>query len=101
MIVHFPFSDLSNSKRRPAVVIRQLPGDNVILCQVTSRAVSDGFAVSLEDVDFKSAQLTHRSNVRPNRLFTADRHIVLYRAGTLTQSKIEEIITAVVRVCQE
>jgi len=41
VVVPFPFSDLSNSKRRPALVIADLTGDDVILCQITSRNVND------------------------------------------------------------
>jgi mRNA interferase MazF len=36
VVVPFPFSDLTQSKRRPAVVVANLTGDDVILCQITS-----------------------------------------------------------------
>ncbi|TET61184.1 MAG: hypothetical protein E3J52_01960 [Promethearchaeota archaeon] len=35
VIVPFPFSDLTKSKRRPALVISNLKGDDIILCQIT------------------------------------------------------------------
>lgn len=38
VIVPFPFSDLSQSKRRPALVVAKLTGDDLILCQITSQA---------------------------------------------------------------
>ncbi len=41
VIVPFPFSDLSQAKRRPALVVAKLTGDDLILCQITSQAVSD------------------------------------------------------------
>lgn len=37
-------------------------------------------------------------NVRPNRIFTADRHIVLYRVGGLKQDKLSEIIEKVIEI---
>ncbi|NJK51587.1 MAG: hypothetical protein HC936_00355 [Leptolyngbyaceae cyanobacterium SU_3_3] len=37
VIVPFPFSDLTQAKRRPALVVASLTGDDVILCQVTSQ----------------------------------------------------------------
>ena len=98
VVVPFPYSDLTLSKRRPAVVIRQLPGDDVILCQITSKAIQDAFAVPVEDSDFDYGKLAHDSNIRPNRLFTADSNIILYRVGALTSTKIDEIIEAVVAV---
>ena len=47
VVVPFPFSDLSSTKRRPALVITSLTGDDVILCQITSKSVSDNYAIPL------------------------------------------------------
>jgi mRNA interferase MazF len=52
VVVPFPFSDRTQAKRRPALVIAGLDGDDVIHCQITSQAVSDQYAVSITDHDF-------------------------------------------------
>ncbi|MBC8231256.1 type II toxin-antitoxin system PemK/MazF family toxin [bacterium] len=98
VIVPFPFSDLSAVRRRPALVVATLMGDDVILCQITSRAVSDNYAIPITDRDFVTGGLRQNSNVRPNRLFTADSNIILYRAGTLSNDKIQEIITKIIQI---
>ncbi|WP_009631473.1 hypothetical protein [Synechocystis sp. PCC 7509] len=36
IIVPFLFSDLTQTKRRPALVIATLSGDDLILCQITT-----------------------------------------------------------------
>ena len=36
VVLPFPFSDLSESKRRPALVITELLRNDIILCQITS-----------------------------------------------------------------
>jgi len=33
VVVPFPFSDLTQAKRRPALVIAELEGNDLILCQ--------------------------------------------------------------------
>lgn len=38
------------------------------------------------------------SNVRPNKLFTADRSIVLYKAGALKEFKTEQILDEVIKI---
>ena len=38
VVILFPFSDLSGSKRRPALVLADINGDDVILSQITSTA---------------------------------------------------------------
>lgn len=98
VVVPFPFSDLSAVRRRPALVVATLMGDDVILCQITSRAVSDNYAIPITDRDFVTGGLRQNSNVRPNRLFTADSNIILYRAGTLSNDKIQEIITKIIQI---
>ena len=100
VVVPFPYSDLSQSKRRPAIVVKPLTGDDVILCQITSQAVSDSYALPLEPADFVTGRLTQSSNIRPNRLFTADSAIVLYRVGTLTAEKMADVITAIVQIVE-
>ena len=98
VVVPFPFSDLSNAKRRPAFVLAVLPGDDIILCQITSRDIRDSFAVKLKAEDFQQGSLSIESNIRPNRLFTADTHIILYKAGCLKQDKITEIVDVIVDI---
>jgi mRNA interferase MazF len=98
VVVPFPFSDLTQAKRRPALVIAILEGDDTILCQVTSKIVKDMYSVPIDDSDFKSGSLKQPSNIRPNRIFTADSHIILYRVGNLHQGKITEVIDKVVQI---
>jgi mRNA interferase MazF len=50
VVVPFPFSDLSAAKRRPALVVAILTGDDVILCQITSRAITDSYAIPITDM---------------------------------------------------
>jgi len=80
VVVRFPFSDLSQAKRRPALVLAELEGDDRILCQITSQALRDRYAVQLDNEDLAEGSLRRKSNIRPNRIFTADRHIVSSRS---------------------
>jgi mRNA interferase MazF len=73
VVVPFPFSDLTGSKRRHALVLMDLPGDDIILCQVTSQFSKDIFAVEINPTDFANSSLPLTSNIRPTRIFTADK----------------------------
>ncbi|MBI2631396.1 type II toxin-antitoxin system PemK/MazF family toxin [Candidatus Pacearchaeota archaeon] len=33
----FPFTDLTEAKKRPALVIKELEGENIIVCQITTK----------------------------------------------------------------
>ena len=99
VVVPFPFSDLSDvTKRRPALVIADLTGDDLILCQITSQQSHDQYAVSLANTDFSTGCLKQNSNVRPNRVFTADSKIIAYEVGALKTAKFQEIIEKLVNI---
>ncbi len=102
VVLPFPFSDLSASKKRPALVVAVVPpyGD-LILCMITSRGAKDANAISISRSDFVVGGLPRESNVRPNRLFTADPAIVLRAAGKLTEEKMDEVVTEIVRIITE
>ncbi|MBI2139387.1 type II toxin-antitoxin system PemK/MazF family toxin [Candidatus Woesearchaeota archaeon] len=91
VVLPFPFSDLSGSKKRPALIIAALTGDDVVLCQITSEARTDEYSVVLNDSDFKAGRLQVESRIRPNRIFTAEKSIISYKIGSLKESKIEDV----------
>lgn len=92
VVVPFPFSDLSQSKRRPALVIAELTGKDVILCQITSQWLNDEYVIRIDNKDFDEGSLNQRSHIRPNRIFTADSSIILYSVGHLKKKKIAEVL---------
>jgi len=101
VIVLFPFSDLSSAKKRPALVLATPDGDDVILCQITSRRVSDRYAMLISEGDFSSGSLRQDSNIRPTRIFTADKRIIQYTAGHLKDDTITAIINRVIEILKQ
>jgi len=59
VVLPFPFSDLSQSKKRPAFVVAPLQGDDVILCQITTVVHSDLYSILLEEKDFVTGSLLY------------------------------------------
>ena len=98
VVLPFPFTDLSGSKKRPAFVVADLPGSDIIVCQITSINRSDSLALPVKASDFDSGALHLDSFIRPNKIFTADRNLVLYVAGRLSGAKTHEALDAVMRV---
>ena len=85
VLVPFPFSDLSQAKLRPAVVLASGNRNDWVLCQVTSKPYGDRRALELCDSDFVAGGLRISSFVRPAKLFTAHQSLMLRKlACTLT-----------------
>ena len=100
VLVPFPFSDLSQSKRRPAVVLASAERGDWILCQVTSKSYEDARAVKLTDDDFKRGSLRLVSYARPAKLFTAHESLFASEAGALSAESLKRITDEVVSVIQ-
>ena len=101
VVVPFPFSDLTRAKRRPALILAELEGDDLILCQITSQTIKDKYAVPITDEDFETGGLKQPSNIRPNRIFTANNHIVLYRVGNLKTQKLSDVIESIIEIIKK
>jgi mRNA interferase MazF len=91
VVFPFPQTNMQSGKRRPALVVADLKGDDLILCQITSQARSDGYSVPLTAADFERGRLVRDSFIRPNRLFTVEQSVILYAAGKVKSEKLNEI----------
>jgi len=95
VVLPFPFSNLSSSKRRPALVVAIASEDDVILAQITSSSFNDSYAVELADTDFFDGGINVASYVRPNKLFTADVNIIAYKAGNVKVEKLKDVASII------
>jgi len=75
-----------------------LPGDDIIVCQITSKSKSDPFALPIDAHDFTSGGLPVDSYIRPNKIFTADKNIILSVAGKLNETKVRDAINSVITI---
>ena len=98
VLVRFPFSDLSASKLRPAVVLAGVDRGDWILCQITSNAYADPGAVEITDSDFASGSLMRTSYARPGKLFSANSSLMQRIAGDLNRSKLTVVVDAVITI---
>jgi mRNA interferase MazF len=83
------------------LVLATPKGDDVILCQITSQARFDAYSVSLDQSDFTLGGLNQSSRIRPNRLFTADEGIVVYRAGHVSDAKLNQALDRLVSILRQ
>ena len=78
-----------------------LKGDDIILCQITSQARFDNYSVALDEADFVAGGLHQSSRIRPNRLFTADAGIIVYRASHASKAKLDETVDRPIEILRE
>lgn len=88
VLVRFPFSDLSQTKLRPALVLAIGKNiDEITLCFISSQntqsLTSNEFAISTSDSEFTQTGLKTDSKVRVTRIITLERKLILRKIGKL------------------
>ncbi len=92
VVTPFPFSDLTSLIKRPALVIAKLKGNDLILCQITSKEhLSDPYQISLNSTDLTKGNLNIDSFIKPSILFTLRKSIIGYSVGKISKEKIKEV----------
>ena len=91
VVIAFPFTDLSSVRRRQALVLSVLEGDDIVICEITSVIRKDSYAVLLENDDLESGKLKVRSIIRPNLILTIDRNKINYTFGKVKDLKLREV----------
>ena len=97
IVLPFPYTNLSTTKRRPALVVANLKGDNVILAQITTKKRNDPDLIELRKSDFSEGNLEIDSFIMPSILFTAEITTIEYKSGRLKDVKVKEVET---RLCE-
>jgi mRNA interferase MazF len=100
VVIPFPFSDLSGAKKRPAWVLADLSGNDILLCQITSQQTRDSFAVPLHNTDFAEGSLPSASFIRSARIFTGDKTIIVRKAGAVKTAVMNEVVQKIISIIQ-
>lgn len=69
--------------------------DDLILCQITSKAYASKLAICIRSGDFAKGALPVVSYARPNKLFTTSSSIIKKTAGQLTPAVTKSILKSV------
>lgn len=96
VLVEFPFTDLSQTKLRPAVVLSaNLPLNEITLCFVSSQNVDrlspEEFALNITDSEFPQTGLRVSSKVRVTRITTITKQLITRRVGHLETRYIHQL----------
>ena len=98
VLVPFPFSDLSQTKLRPALLLAEANRGDCILCQITSNPYGDSQAIELTNNQLAASSLHKTSYVRPSKLFTANHNLMQKEIGSLTEDAFRQVVEGVIKI---
>lgn len=98
VLVPFPFTDRSGSKRRPALIISNDKfndgSDDVIVCAITSNMSDDAYSVTIKPEDWKDGMYSE-SCVKAATIITIDTEIVIKPIGRLGSERFKEVLAKI------
>ena len=99
VVIPFPFSDLSGTKLRPAVVLMETGRGDWLLCQITSNPYSDPKAVRITNEELREGSLRTVSYARPLKLFTAN--VMAKRVAVMNEQSFGAVLQVTIEALQQ
>ena len=97
----FPFSDLTDSRVRPAVVLASAGRTDWLLGQVTNNSDVDSLAVELTNDNLDQGFLRNVSYFRPNKLFTGNEALILRPVARLKPEIFNRLLDATMDILDQ
>lgn len=102
ILIPFPFSDLSGSKVRPALVVSNniynSQNLDIVVTAITSNLSPNSCKVFLDRDDLEYGFLPVKSAIRVDKPFSFLQEKVLKILGTITTQKLEEVMVCLQKI---
>ncbi len=98
----FPYTDLSSRKLRPCLVLSNEMGEDILLCQITSKGIApDKFAVEIKKDETLGGSLQIDSLIRANMLFTAEKRQILKKICSINDIKYKIVVEKIIQLASK
>ena len=95
VLVPFPYSDLSSSKRRPVLIVSNdrynQHFDDVVVCVITTNLRKDEYSVELEGDDLEIGVLPESSVVKAHKLFTIHQDKIVKKFSVVKDDYFDKV----------
>ena len=94
VIVPFPFSDLTNIKQRPVLILSKnsdnLESEDVITCGITSNLKNAKHSILIENKDLLYGTIPIKSRIKVDKIFTLDKAIIKKKVAKVNTEIFEK-----------
>jgi len=99
VLFSFPFTDLSNRKLRPCLILSEEMKQDILLCQITSQAIAkDIYSIELREKETFEGSLMLHSYIRTNMLFTASKNQINRKVCKVKEEKYQEVVKRIITI---
>ncbi len=102
VIIKFPFADVAEYKKRPAMVISNEEVNNTgdfLMVQITSKEKNDMLSMPIESNDYiENKELPLKSFIRLHKIFLLNEKLVVSKATSVNQKFLRKIIGEIIKL---
>jgi len=102
VLIPFPFTDLSATKRRPVLVLSNRSynrrSQDFIVCGITSVIAARPHSVTLRATDLDDGKIPVESRIRPNKIFTLRQTLAVKKIGQVKPDIIARVKSEIMRI---
>lgn len=89
VLLEFPYTNIKNSKKRPAMVICDYNDGDIIVCRITSKIYISKNDVFIEN--WENTGLKLPSVIRVHKLATLEKNMILTEMGTIDNKTKDQV----------
>ncbi len=94
--VKLPFSDLRQSKVRPALVVSNNgyneANPDIVVCAVTSKLTESKYSILIDNKDLSSGNLPIKSRVRADKILQIEKNLVIRQFAKLENKIFDNVV---------
>lgn len=95
VLVPFPYSDLTSTKKRPVLVISNNEYNSklndVVVCVITSNTNLDEYSILLDNTDLEIGVLPEISAIKVHKLFTIDKTKIIKKFSKINRECFDKV----------
>ena len=95
VLLRFPFTDSTGYNRRPALVLKDLEDDDILVCRITSKIYNTKYDIYLDD--WLKFGLRLPSIIRVHKMATLEKDMIVAIMGRID----ETVLSKVKLLCRE
>ena len=102
VLVPFPFTDLSQTKRRPVLIIsnsqHNATSDDFVSCGITSNLSNRPYSVLLDPADMLEGSFIVRSRIKYDKIFSLEKDLAIKRLGKVNSGLLSQVRSSLASV---
>lgn len=99
--LRLPFSDLRQSKVRPALIVSNNNYNNakdIVVCAVTSKLKESEYSILIENKDLSSGHLPIKSRIRADKIMQIEKELVIKPFAKLADGTFDKVVSKIINL---